>query len=77
MGSFRDLIAWQRASGSTSELETQIEFAMRSQLISRAIGLELLRRSEEVGRLISGLLRRPKDLTHPYSNAIIPSRSNR
>jgi len=50
------------ARGSTSELETQIEIAIRQQFISRDVGEQLLRGAEEVGRLISGLIK-PKSKT--------------
>lgn len=50
------------ALGSDSELQTQIELAMRLNLLSEAVAKELQERASEVGRMLAGLLRSlPKD----------------
>jgi four helix bundle protein len=45
------------ALGSQGELETQIEIALRLKYISSTSAASVLRRIEEVGRMLSGLLR--------------------
>ena len=47
---------YREARGSNYELQTQIEFAMRRQLVVPEQGHQLLRKAERVGRLINGLL---------------------
>jgi four helix bundle protein len=50
------------ALGSDSELQTQIELAMRLSMLSEPTARELLDRASEVGRMLAGLLKSlPKD----------------
>ena len=45
-----------QARASCSEVETQIELAIRQQFMAKDRGNELLNQSAEVGRLINGLI---------------------
>jgi four helix bundle protein len=45
------------ALGSGAELQTQLELARRVDALREDVGSSLLARSEEVGRMLSGLLR--------------------
>ena len=45
------------ALGSGAELQTQLELARRVDALREDVGRSLLARSEEVGRMLSGLLR--------------------
>lgn len=47
----------RQARGSTYELQTQIEIAARQRFVTPADAESLMRRADEVGRLINGLLR--------------------
>lgn len=51
-----------QARGSSLELQTQIEVAMRQEFINPDAGADLMKLAEEVGRLINGLITslRPK-----------------
>ena len=50
------------ALGSESELETQIELAVRLKMLTETEGAALLRQTSEVGRMLAGLLKSlPKD----------------
>ena len=48
---------YREARGSTQELETEIEIAVRQKFIPRDAGNRLIAQTQEVGRLINGLLR--------------------
>ena len=48
---------YREARGSTQELETEIEIAIRQRFIAPDKGQELIERTQEVCRLINGLLR--------------------
>ena len=48
---------YREARGSTQELETEIEIAIRQNFIAPDKGQRLIERTQEVGRLINGLLR--------------------
>ena len=46
-----------QARGSNYELQTEIEIALRQQFLSATDSMRLVNLSEEVGRLINGLIR--------------------
>jgi four helix bundle protein len=48
---------YRQARGSVYELQTQIEIARRQRFVTAGIAVDLRDRSNEVGRLINGLLR--------------------
>lgn len=53
------------AGGSLQELETQLLLAMRLEMIGRQILDEALGQSEEVGRMLNGLIRSIQNSDHP------------
>jgi len=53
----------RHSSGSLAELETQILIAQRRNYLTESQTAELLRRTHEVGRILSGLLNSLKDPT--------------
>jgi four helix bundle protein len=57
------------ALGSGAELQTQLELARRVDALREDVGSSLLARSEEVGRMLSGLLR---SVAQPPSNLLNP-----
>lgn len=54
-GEFRQFLG--HALGSLVEIETQLEIAQRLSYISSVDAAEILRRTDEIGRMLSGLLR--------------------
>ena len=48
---------YREARGSTHELETQVEIAQRQKFITTERANLLIERTQEVGKLISGLIR--------------------
>jgi four helix bundle protein len=53
----------RHSSGSLAELETQILIAQRRNYLTESQTAELLRRTHEVGRILSGLLNSLKERT--------------
>ena len=47
---------YREARGSTQELETQIEIAMRQKFVTPEHGLQLIQQTQEVCKLINGLI---------------------